>query len=265
MVTEPTIQELFDLRGKTALVTGATGHLGQSLARALAEAGANIIVTSRDESRAKTAAGLLPIVEAARHFGMSLDHLRHDVLPERFTKALSHCGSVDVLINNGHDPCKSDLTNCTADEFTRQQANATGYFVLARLLRNHAVEQGKSASVIMLGSMYGVVGSYPDAYEGICTASPVAYHALKGGILQMTRHLAVYWAQDRVRVNALSPGPFPSPAAPQEVVERLRTKTPLRRMGQPHELKGAVVFLASEASSYMTGQNLMIDGGWTAW
>src|SRR5262249_13284585 len=130
---------------------------------------------------------------------------------------------------------------------------------------DHAVQRNASASIIMLGSMYGMVGSYPDAYAGICAASPVAYHALKGGILQMTRHLAVYWAADKVRVNALSPGPFPASTAPQASIDRLSAKSPMGRMGQPHELKGAVVFLASDASSYMTGQNLIVDGGWTAW
>jgi gluconate 5-dehydrogenase len=143
-------------------------------------------------------------------------------------------------------------------------ANATGYFELARLLRNHVVERKISASIIMLGSMYGIVGSYPDAYAGMM-ASPVAYHALKGGILQMTRHLAVYWATDRVRVNSLSPGPFPAPTVSAEMVERLCSKSPMQRMGKPYELKGALVFLASDASSYMTGQNLVIDGGWTSW
>jgi NAD(P)-dependent dehydrogenase (short-subunit alcohol dehydrogenase family) len=114
--------------------------------------------------------------------------------------------------------------------------------------------------------MYGLVGSYPDAYREIGPASPVAYHALKGGIHQMTRHLAVYWAADGVRVNSLSPGPFPNPeTAPAALIGRLETKVPMARMGKPSELKGAVVFLASTASSYMTGQTLVIDGGWTAW
>jgi len=117
----------------------------------------------------------------------------------------------------------------------------------------------------MLGSMYALVGSYPDAYAGICQASSVAYHTLKGGIVQMTRHLAVYWAKDGVRVNTLTPGPFPAPTAPRAMVERLCTKSPMGRMGRPDELKGAVVFLASDASGYMTGQNVVIDGGWTAW
>jgi NAD(P)-dependent dehydrogenase (short-subunit alcohol dehydrogenase family) len=119
--------------------------------------------------------------------------------------------------------------------------------------------------VVMLGSMYGLVGSYPDAYEGITAASPVAYHTLKGGIAQLTRHLAVYWAKDGVRVNTLSPGPFPPERVPEEMVRRLINRSPMGRMGRPDELKGAIVFLASDASSYMTGQNLVIDGGWTAW
>ena len=159
----------------------------------------------------------------------------------------------------------SDWTDVTGEQFTRQLANATGYFLLARLMHDHAVERRAPASVIMLGSMYGLVGSYPDAYEGICPASPVAYHTLKGGIVHLTRHLAVYWARDGVRVNCLSPGPFPPPRGPAEMVRRLCDHSPMKRMGQPHELKGAVVFLASDASSYMTGQNLVIDGGWTAW
>src|SRR5690606_27158224 len=115
------------------------------------------------------------------------------------------------------------------------------------------------------GSMYGQVGSYPEAYEGLGPASPVAYHALKGGILHLGRHLAVYWAPDNIRVNCLSPGPFPSPAVPEELPQRLSAKSPMGRMGQPHELKGALVFLASDAASYVTGHNLVVDGGWTAW
>ena len=160
---------------------------------------------------------------------------------------------------------RSRSASVASTRFTRQLANATGYFLLARLLRNHAVGRGAPASVIMLGSMYGQVASYPDAYEGICNASPVAYHALKGGIIHMTRHLAAYWARDRVRVNCLSPGPFPSEKANPAMVERLCTKLPMKRMGLPSELKGAIVFLAGDASSFMTGQNLTIDGGWTAW
>ena len=247
-----------------ALITGATGHLGRALAEALAEAGCRVVVASRDRDKACHAAGQLGGSEAGRHVGVAINHLDADSIERGFASAVELARHVDVLVNNGHEHVTADLTSCTGEEFTRQLANASGYFLLARRVRDEAVAQGAPASVIMLGSMYGLVGSYPEVYEP-GQASPVAYHALKGGILQMTRHLAVYWARDRVRVNALSPGPFPAAAAPQALVERLCQKSPLQRMGQPHELKGAVVFLASDASSYVTGHNLVVDGGWTAW
>ena len=262
---EPTVQALFDLSGKTSLITGASGYLGQAMARALAEAGSRVVVTSRDVDRAKDAADALPDPGGVGHAGLVIDQMDADSIQRGFDQAVETVGRIDVLVNNGHQAGAADLTDVTPEEFNLQLANATGYFVLARLLRDHAVAQERPASVIMLGSMYGMVGSYPDAYAGICPASPVGYHALKGGIIHMTRHLAVYWAGDGVRVNCLSPGPFPQPMVSSALRERLETKCPMRRMGLPHELKGAVVFLASEAASYMTGQNLVIDGGWTSW
>jgi gluconate 5-dehydrogenase len=263
---EPTVQELFDLTGKVALITGGMGHLGSAMSRALAEAGASVVLTSRDAARARAGAAALPQSGGARHHGIALDHMDPAALQRGFDEALGLAGRVDVLVNNGHEGLPpNDWTDVTAEQFTRQLANATGYFLLARLVRNHAVARQAPASIVLLGSMYGQVASYPDAYEGICPASPVAYHTLKGGLIHMTRHLAVYWAPDNVRVNCLSPGPFPSGKAPAAMVDRLCTKNPMHRMGRPAELKGAIVFLASDASSYMTGQNLTIDGGWTAW
>lgn len=261
---ELTVQQLFDLTGKRALVTGASGYLGGALARALAEAGATVVVSSRQLSRAQAVAESL-LTTGATHHAVEMDHTDEPSIHRGFDEALRLAGGLDILVNNGHDPLAADWTEVTADQFTRQLANATGYFLLARRLHNHAVECKTSASVILLGSMYGLVGSYPDAYQDICPASPVAYHTLKGGIVHLTRHLAVYWARDGVRVNCLSPGPFPSPKAPREMVERLCNHSPMQRMGLPHELKGALLFLAADASSYMTGQNLVIDGGWTAW
>lgn len=262
---EPTVLQLFDLTGKVALISGASGHLGSALSRALAEAGATVIATSRDRGRAAKVAEALPAPGEAKHFGVELDHMDQKSLAAGFDAAMQCAGRIDILINNGHEALGKDWKSVTPDEFSRHLANATGYFELARRTRQQAVDRGAGASVIMLGSMYGVVGSYPDAYAGVCPDSPAAYHTLKGGLVHLTRHLAVYWAKDGIRVNCLSPGPFPNAAAPGEMVERLKKKSPMGRMGRPHELKGAVVFLASEASSYVTGQNLLVDGGWTAW
>jgi gluconate 5-dehydrogenase len=262
---ERTVSQLFDLTGKRALITGASGYLGSAMARALAEAGAAVVATSRELERASASAAALPSPGGAKHCGAILDHIQAGQLDDQFARVLDAAGPIDILVNNGHAGEAADWTDITPEKFTRQLANATGYFTLARLVRNHVVERQAPASIIMLGSMYGLVASYPDAYEGVCAASPVAYHALKGGIVHMTRHLAVYWAKDQVRVNCLSPGPFPPERISRDLVNRLCQKSPMRRMGTAGELKGAIVFLASDASSYMTGQNLVIDGGWTAW
>jgi gluconate 5-dehydrogenase len=266
-MSEPTVQQLFDLTGKVALITGGTGHLGSAMSRALAEAGASVVLCSRHADKARQCAAALPMVGRAKHHGVALDHMDITALERGFHEAIERAGQVDILVNNGHEALsETDWTDVTPEQFNRQLANATGYFHLARLVRNHAAGRKAPASVIMLGSMYGSVASYPDAYAGVVKASPVAYHCLKGGILHMTRHLAVYWASDRVRVNCLSPGPFPIEGKANAVmVERLCHKVPMKRMGRPDELKGIIVFLASDASSYMTGQNVLIDGGWTAW
>jgi gluconate 5-dehydrogenase len=263
---EPTVQELLSLRHRVAVVTGATGYLGRRMAHALAEAGASVVATSRSEPKAAQLIADLPCDDDQQHVAVAMDLAREASLIEGLELAANTCGQIDILVNNAHAPSAQDWTSVTHEQFTQQLANASGYFVLSRYVRDHAVARGASASIIMLGSMYGLVGSYPEAYADICPASPVAYHALKGGIAQMTRHLAVYWAADGVRVNCLCPGPFPDPdRAPQTLIERLKQHVPMQRMGMPSELKGVVVFLASPASSYVTGQVLVVDGGWTAW
>ena len=261
----PTVQQLFDLTGRAALVTGAAGYLGQAIAAALAEAGATVIASSRDRQRAEQAAAELPSVNGTVHIGVQLDHKDEDSMRSGFADAVERSGGLDVLFNNGQGGPADDWSSISADGFNEHLSNATGYFLLARLMRDHAVERSKPASIVMLGSMYGVVASYPDAYEGLVPASSVAYHALKGGVIHMTRHLAAYWAADGVRVNCLSPGPFPSEKANADMVVRLKQKTPMKRMGLPYELKGPALLLASDAGSYITGQNLLVDGGWTAW
>ncbi len=259
------VKKLFDLTGKTALFTGGTGYLGPAMAQALAEAGCRVIVTSREDETAQWAVSALPSIGWAEHAGVALNHMSEESLENGFGQAMALAGQIDILVNNANEAVAKDWRNVTAEEFERQLRNATGYFSLARRFHEQVVRRGGQGSVILLGSMYGMVGSYPDVYEGIQPISPVGYHALKGGILQMTRHLAVCWAKDGIRVNSLSPGPFPGPEVSPTLIERLEVRCPMGRMGQPEELKGAIVFLASDASSYMTGQNLVIDGGWTAW
>jgi len=261
----PSVIDQLNLDGRIALVTGGGGHLGAAFASALAEAGARVVVTSRDQKRADAAAQDLPLPNGAKHLGVVLDHMQTESIDQCLETISQQVGPIDILVNNGHHPTAQPIAEATPEEFSQQLANATGYFQLARHVRDSAVERGTSASIVMIGSMYGMVGSYPDAYEGLVPASPVAYHTLKGGIIHLTRHLAVYWAKDRVRVNCLSPGPFPAKTVSPELVGRLETKCPMGRMGNANELKGALLLLASDAGSYITGQNIVVDGGWTAW
>src|SRR5688500_18750443 len=130
--SEPTISQLFSLRGKVALITGGCGHLGSAMARGLAEAGASVILTSRDESKAKDSAAKLPREEGGTHFGLALDHMQPETLPASFAQAVALAGHVDVLVNNGHEALGKDWTNVTAEEFSGHLANAAGYFELAR-------------------------------------------------------------------------------------------------------------------------------------
>ncbi len=262
---EPTVHELFDLTGRSALITGATGWLGSSMARALAETGASVVISSRDGDRAKAAAADLPSPGDAKHDGVELDQTDPESIEQGFAAAVRTAGQIDILVNNGLDRIEHDLTDCTFEEFVNHQRNTAAYFVLARLMCDHVVERKGTGSIIMLGSMYGQVASYPDAYDGVAMASPVAYHAHKGGTIHMTRHLAAYYAEHGVRVNCISPGPFPKDGTNPAMVGRLCEKLPMKRMGRPHELKGTLLLLASDAGSYITGQNITVDGGWMAW
>jgi len=163
----PSVQQLFDLSGQVALVTGATGYLGSAMAEALAEAGARVIVASRTLAKAQEAAKNLVGREAGRHLAVEIDHMDEASIESGFAAAVDAAGHVDILVNNGHERSAADWKEVGGEEFTRQLANATGYFLLARRLRDHAVERGVPASIILLGSMYGLVASYPDVYEGL--------------------------------------------------------------------------------------------------
>ena len=265
-MTPNEVNSPFDLTGKTALVTGGTGYLGLAFCTSLAKAGARVIVASREEGRAQQVALSLPTAGDTTHLGVAIDYRDDKAIEQGFQAAIHSAGQVDILVNNGHILDPRDWTTVDSAGFDQQMRNATGYFLLARLFRDAAVTQQHSGSIVMLGSMYGSVASYPEVYDGIGPASSVAYQCLKGGIAQMVRHLAAYWAKDGIRVNALSPGPFPNPSgAPAELIDRLAQKSPMGRIGRAEEIGGPLVFLCSEASSYVTGHNLLVDGGWTAW
>ncbi len=263
---ERPIQTLFDLSGRVAIVTGASGWLGSAMSRALAEAGATLVVTSRDAGQASAFAASLPGTE---HVGLAFEQGDTDTIPAFVQRVEERLGRIDILVNNAYGATAPTIDSATAEDMDRAyHVGVTAYFLLAREVVHHLRRRGAAGSIINIGSMYGVVASYPEAYTDLPVNSPPNYHGLKGGLIHLTRHLAIYWAADNVRVNAISPGPFPPPRVSGPLphfVERLEQKSPMGRMGRPEELKGLVVLLASDAGSYITGQNILVDGGWTAW
>ena len=262
--SDPTIWELFDLSGKTALVTGGTGYLGSAMCHALAEAGASVVVASTNLKSSEAAANKLSSKNKALNKGVVIDYFDHNSIQYGFEQAIEFTGNINILVNNGHGSMGGNWSNINPEQFNKELGNATGCFMLARLVYEHAVKKKNAASIIMLGSMYGQVASYPETYMDMSPPS-VAYQTIKAGIIQMTRHLAVYWAKDGVRVNCISPGPLCRPKGDPILKSRLPEKVPMQRIGLAYEMKGAVVYLASDASSYVTGHNLNVNGGWTAW
>jgi len=254
------MSDLFSLQGRVAVVTGAAGHLGAPMARALAGAGAKVYLLGRNPA---------PLEVLSRQIGPSATAAMVDVTDasqvSRFLQGIAE-RRLDVLVNNAYAGASPD-----GDPFARAyEITVTAAFRLVReslpLLRQ-AVAASGGASVINITSMYGMVSPDPRVYED-SPPNPPFYGAAKAGLIQLTRHLAAELGAEKIRVNAISPGPFPSPASQQNfpmLMRNLEKKVPLERLGRPEELAGAVLFLASDASSYVTGTNLPVDGGWTAW
>jgi NAD(P)-dependent dehydrogenase (short-subunit alcohol dehydrogenase family) len=253
---------LFDLTGKTAIVTGACGLIGQKHCAALAEAGANVVVADLNaEAAAAVAFGL----GGGPHLSVAVDVTSPDSLAAARDQILARFGHIDVLVNNA--AINSKFENFPLATFQKVlEVNVTGVFLAAQVFGTPMAQQGHG-SIINVASTYGIVGPDQSIYrneagEQTFYKSP-SYPMTKGAVVNFTRYLAAYWGQAGVRVNTLSPGGVEN-SQDEFFIKQYSAKTPLGRMATPTDYQGAVVFLASEASAYMTGANLVVDGGWTA-
>lgn len=260
------IAKLFTLQGKVALVTGGAGHLGNAMSRALAEAGADIVVASRDEARCKAAARALgKAVPAVTAVGLRADLSRREGARDLMQDVKERFGQLDVLVNNAYYGAAAPLERMSDDEWAVGLDGAVGAAFRCTVEALPLLRASRGASVINVASMYGLVSPDPGLYaKQPEQANPPNYGAGKAALLQLTRYCAVHLAKDAIRVNALTPGAFPEDPKPA-FAKALKAKTPLGRTGRPEDLQGAIVFLASPASSFMTGANLVVDGGWTTW
>lgn len=258
-----TVADLYDLTGRVAVVTGGAGLYGSHMCAALAEAGAHVVVTSRDDQACATTAAAL------RAQGLAASSHRLDLADEASIRALrdhvvTAYGRIDVLVNGSVHRQGSDPTaTSAADWMATSQVNSTGLFLITRDVGEQMMAQGYG-SIINIGSIYGVVGPTFDIYAGTGMTSPAFYAYDKGGMVNLTRYLACFYGPHGVRVNCLSPGGLRTADQPPAFLSAYRAATPLGRLAGPDDIKGPIVFLASDASAYLTGTNMMVDGGWTA-
>ncbi len=270
---------LFGLQGKVAIVTGAAGLLGSRFSETLAGAGAVVVAADRDEDGARALCRRLKEMPGVEAVPIPVDVADRDSVRRMAEAAAAIAGRIDVLVNNAaiNAPAgpgaEANFVPFEDYELAWWEetlaVNLTGVFLCAQAVSRQMVRQGGGV-MVNIASTYGLVGPDQRIYEGITDEAgrrfvkPAAYCASKGGVLALTRYLATYWAGKGIRVNSLTPGGVWAGQS-EQFVRHYSARTPLGAMARLDDLNGALLFLCSEASAYMTGANLVVDGGWTAW
>jgi gluconate 5-dehydrogenase len=253
-------KQLFDLTRRVAIISGGSMGLGRQMAEGLAEMGANLVLCARKKERCEAAA------ESLRRLGVEVLALGCDVkdkssIDDVVEKTLARFGRIDILINNAGVSWGAPIEEMTLDQWDKVlSTNLTGTFLFCQAVAKPMTAQ-KSGKIINIASVAGLGG-------GSAELQAIGYHASKGGVIAFTKDLACKWAQHNIQVNAIAPGWFPTHMSEWVIEHRkesLLSKIPLGRFGSDHDLKGAAIFLASNASSYVTGHVLVVDGGQTAW
>jgi NAD(P)-dependent dehydrogenase (short-subunit alcohol dehydrogenase family) len=265
-----TLRELSDLSGRTALITGGAGHIGLAAAEALIELGAVVAICDLDAEHCERTAAALAGCGPGAARSLPCDLADEAALRDAVRRLIGDTGRLDVVVHSAGYVGTTQVPGWavpfeqqTTDAWRRaMEVNLTAPFVLVQEAREALASAGHG-SVVLISSIYGMVGPDQRLYEGTLMANPVGYGVSKGGLLQLTRTLAMLLAPE-VRVNAISPGGVWR-QQPDSFRERYEARTPLRRMAREEDLKGAVAYLSSDLSAYVTGHNLVVDGGWTAW
>ncbi len=264
------VQELLSLSGRVALVTGGAGHIGSTICDALAEVGANVVILDRSEEACVHVAREISTKRAVEVMPLVVDLADEAKVRQVAAMVTERFRRLDIVVNCaafvGSNDLKGWATAFIEQDFgtwrTALEVNLTAPILLIQSCVS-ALKASGHGSIINIGSTYGVGGPDWRLYEGTTMGQPAAYAASKGGLIQMTRWLSTVLAPE-IRVNAISPGGIWR-NQPASFRKKYEARTPLGRMAEEEDLKGAIVYFASDLSAYVTGQNLMVDGGWTAW
>lgn len=265
-----TIQEMFDLRGKVAVVTGAHAWLGFDMACVLAEAGCDLVVTSRDAARARETAAGIGKVYGVQTLGLTMDQRFHEQVKAMAEQAYAWKGHIDILVNNaGGGSGKSTghiLERDPEDEAQLIAANLTGVLYCCKEVARYMIKQG-SGKIINIASIAALVGRDRRLYErSNMNGQPVDYAAAKAGVIGLTKDLAGMLSPHGIHVNSISPGGFDKGDLPERFTREFADRAMLGRWGRMgRDIKGPALFLASAASDYVTGHNLVVDGGFSIW
>ncbi|MCM3677166.1 SDR family oxidoreductase [Peribacillus simplex] len=262
------IENLFSLKGKVAFVTGGAGYLGTSITETLVELGAKVIIGSRNFSRCEEKCKELESELNVKDqlFAMEVDVTNSTSISNVFKDIEESFGQLDILVNNAWSGNKNSFESISEEDW--QYDIDMSLSSVFRCVKTALPLLKNSKGVILnITSMYGHTAPDYRIYDGAELTNPPSYGAAKAGVIQLTKYMASFLSPYQIRVNCLSPGPFPHPATQKnkQFVKQLEEKNPLNRIGEPHEIKGAVALLCSGASSYITGQNVCVDGGWAVW
>ncbi len=276
-----TVTSLFSLQGKTAILTGASGFLGRTFALTLLANGARVVALGRSDRLQKEANSWASEFGPDKIAVHQIDMYDVPALNDLCNRIAAEESSIDILVNNAHElgPAtgfnvpQGSLENSTFDQWQRNLQGGVFWAVQTTQRLGIRMKAQGSGSIINIATMYATVAPRPQLYEGTASLNPPGYSAAKAALVAFTRYTASFWGTHGVRANCISPGPFSntedaegqnSVAEDSPFVTRLKGSTVLNRIGRPRELSGALLFLASDASTYVTGHNLNVDGGWTA-